>query len=128
MDTSALPILVVDDEAVIADELGELLDAMGYTPVIAYDVDQALSEVSRQPNLSVIISDMRMPIKDGATLVNALGQHPYRHFLVIITSGHMDVENDLCSYPNIQLKLMGKPLNVNGLEAFLAEHARTPTP
>ncbi len=60
-------ILVVDDEADVADSLAELLSDAGFNTVIAIGGLAAISALESQ-RFDAIISDIRMPDMDGAKL------------------------------------------------------------
>ena len=65
-------ILIVDDEVVIAEELSEFLTSFDYPCQTAISVDQALEAVDRDENISMILTDMRMPGRDGSELIQIL--------------------------------------------------------
>lgn len=64
-------ILVVDDEAAIAETLADLVSDLGYTALVAYNGQQALA-LARERWPSLVITDLMMPVFDGARLINAL--------------------------------------------------------
>jgi DNA-binding response OmpR family regulator len=64
-------ILVVDDEPSIAQAIGMLLEAHGYSVAIANSCDEALSLVSEhRPRL--ILSDVNMPCRSGLDMIREL--------------------------------------------------------
>jgi CheY-like chemotaxis protein len=68
-------ILVVDDEAAIAEVLSELLEMAGYQVMVALNGDDALAVVGRdRPDL--ILTDVMMAGMDGPTLCCKLGENP----------------------------------------------------
>ncbi|RYH11385.1 ATP-binding protein [Tropicimonas sp. IMCC6043] len=60
----AARILVVDDEADVADLNGEVLERVGYDVTVAYSGTEAVDAISRQP-FDCIVSDLNMPDIDG---------------------------------------------------------------
>ena len=62
-------ILITDDNRPFADNLGEILEDVGHTVVIAESGEAALSHV-QQTRFDVLLSDMRMPEMGGAELVH----------------------------------------------------------
>ncbi|GHO81434.1 hypothetical protein KSD_92050 [Ktedonobacter sp. SOSP1-85] len=69
--TDTSPILIVDDEVAIAETLAEFVTELGYTPVLAYNGQEALSlAIERWPLL--IITDYMMPVLNGVDFVKAL--------------------------------------------------------
>jgi CheY-like chemotaxis protein len=68
-------ILVVDDEFGIAKLLEEVLEDEGYRVLLATNGRHALEKVAEaRPDL--IITDLMMPIMDGAALIKALAVQP----------------------------------------------------
>jgi PAS domain S-box-containing protein len=66
----ALPrssILVVDDEPIILELLGQFLRADGHTVVVAGSVDEALREIERR-DFDLVFTDWRMPGRGGEQL------------------------------------------------------------
>src|SRR5581483_3156525 len=63
------PILVVDDEEVIALALGEILRQAGYQVLTYSNPALALEELGNQP-VSVVISDQKMPGISGLELLS----------------------------------------------------------
>ena len=62
-------ILIVDDESVIAEELCEFLSSFDYSCQKALSVDEALNIIEKDITLTLILTDMRMPGRDGAELI-----------------------------------------------------------
>jgi PAS domain S-box-containing protein len=68
---AGLRILIVDDEAEIADTLDEILRSHGHETDIAADGRQGL-ERALSASYDLILSDMRMPVLDGPGFYDAL--------------------------------------------------------
>jgi DNA-binding response OmpR family regulator len=64
-------VLVVDDERIIADTLGAILDMSGYASLVAYDGLSAL-EIAAVIPPDLLISDVVMPGMSGIDLAIAL--------------------------------------------------------
>ena len=112
-------ILIVDDEAVIAEELAEFLDSYGYPCKKALSVDEALQVVAEDPSLSLILTDMRMPGRDGSELIEILQDMRDRQFEYVMISGHLDADEDLERINVSDVTLMRKPIDIEGLLIFL---------
>jgi DNA-binding response OmpR family regulator len=64
-------ILIVDDEISIAETLAEFVMELGYTPLVAYNGQQALAlALEHWPIL--VMTDLMMPLLSGAGLIQAL--------------------------------------------------------
>ena len=114
-------ILIVDDESVIAEELCEFLSSFDYSCQKALSVDEALSIIERDISLTLILTDMRMPGRDGAELIQALQDMPEREFEYLMISGHLDAEEDLKHISSGAVTLMRKPIDIDALLEFLEE-------
>ena len=70
-------ILFVDDEKLVADSIGSMLEWDSYcleTPLVAYSYDQAVEILSRQ-SVSILVSDIEMVGKSGLDLLAWAGEH-----------------------------------------------------
>ncbi len=61
-------ILIVDDEPVFLEELTESLRAAGWRVECASNASTALEKLNADRNLTVLLSDLKMPGTDGLTL------------------------------------------------------------
>ncbi len=64
-------ILIVDDEISIAETLAEFVMELGYTPLVAYNGQQALA-LAREHWPILVMTDMMMPLLNGAGLIQGL--------------------------------------------------------
>src|SRR4029077_5258837 len=63
-----LKVLIVDDEAALADTMAEALERTGYTVITANSGAEAVKHLERdEPN--VILTDLKMEGMDGLTLL-----------------------------------------------------------
>ena len=86
-------LLLVDDEEAAIDELAELLEGEGFCCFTATSVKRALQQLTRHPDIALVITDLRMPEESGVSLIKRLREHTARqHLPVIVTSGHTDME------------------------------------
>ena len=80
---SALRILVVDDEQVVAESLARLLAGYGHQVVLAADGEIGLRRYREQP-FDLVITDSVMPVMDGAEFVTRLRSlDAHAHILAI---------------------------------------------
>lgn len=83
-------ILIVDDDAAVRDVISVLLAEEGYECTVAASADTAL-ELAQHEEVPLVISDMKMPGKDGLWLLEAFReQHP--ETAVIMLTGYGDTE------------------------------------
>jgi PAS domain S-box-containing protein len=66
-------VMVVDDEASVVAITKQTLEAFGYRTVVAEDGAQAIALYAMQRDqISIILTDMMMPIMDGPALISAI--------------------------------------------------------
>jgi response regulator RpfG family c-di-GMP phosphodiesterase len=83
-------ILIVDDDESVRDVISVLLREEGYNCVVASDPEMAL-DVAAADETPLVISDMKMPGKDGLWLLeNFRARHP--DTAVIMLTGYGDTE------------------------------------
>src|SRR5215213_8162552 len=73
--SGALTILIVEDEAGLADVLAVHLEAAGYHPIIAHDGLEALYVLDRVTPHAVLL-DLHLPQVSGFRLIQLLKQRP----------------------------------------------------
>lgn len=90
-DTStALRILLIDDEAEILAAVGALLRKMGYDVITAADGAQGLARFDKD-GADIIVSDVMMPGVDGLGVLRGLRERGADVELILITGvGTMD--------------------------------------
>ncbi|KAA0874088.1 response regulator transcription factor [Nitrincola tapanii] len=67
-------VLIVDNEPLILEELLELLVQEGYECVLSASADEALACFQQDPSIALVLTDLKMPGKDGIELIHALRQ------------------------------------------------------
>jgi PAS domain S-box-containing protein len=88
-------VLIVDDEATIRDITKSTLEANGYNAITANDGTEAIALYAQnRENIKIVISDIMMPIMDGAVTIRAL-QKMNPNIKIIAASGLItsDVKN-----------------------------------
>lgn len=92
-------VLVVDDDPIVAESLGEYLRAEGFDAAVALDAAEALDVLrsgeagggGRRP-YDVVLSDVNMPRMSGMDLLDAIGREGIGASVVMLT-GYSTVEN-----------------------------------
>ncbi len=83
----ATKVLIVDDDSSVRDVIGVLLSEEGYSCISAAGAEQAL-DVARQQEFHLVISDVKMPGKDGFWLLDRLRkEHPDTAVLMLTAFG-----------------------------------------
>ena len=104
-------LLLVDDEEDALLELAELLEGEDFCCFTATSVRLALQQLTRHPDIALVITDLRMPESSGIDLIKRLREHTSRqHLPVIVISGHADMD-DVSDLLRLQvLDLFRKPI------------------
>ncbi|MFE8597926.1 HD domain-containing phosphohydrolase [Archangium violaceum] len=84
-------ILIVDDDDSVRDVISVLLREEGYNCVVASGAEMAL-DLASQEETPLVISDMKMPGKDGLWLLEQLRER-YPDTSVIMLTGYGDTES-----------------------------------
>ena len=106
----AFTLLCVDDEANILSALRRLFRPHGYTVLTAGGGEEGLEILAREP-VDLIISDMRMPVMDGARF---LGEARKRHpdTVRLLLTGYADMESTIAAINSGQIaRYIAKPWN-----------------
>lgn len=91
-------ILIVDDEPMLREILAFDLEYLGAEVFEAAKVDDAL-ELLEQNEIDLVISDIKMPEKDGVQLLKAMRAGRHLKIPVILITGFADYsEEDLFSF------------------------------
>ncbi|MBI6907713.1 response regulator [Pseudomonas palleroniana] len=104
-------ILLVDDEEDALVELAESLENEGFVCFTATSVTLALQELTLNPDIALVITDLSMPEESGISLIKRLREHTERqHLPVIVMSGHAQMD-DVSDMLRLQvLDLFRKPI------------------
>ncbi|CAM2805873.1 MULTISPECIES: response regulator transcription factor [Pseudomonas] len=128
--TSAVKVLVVDDQPLIVEELCEFLESSGYRCVPCGSSQQAVQRFSEDPQIGLVLCDLHMPDMDGIELVQALQKiaGKQRAFEAIMLTGRADKQDVIKALRVGISDYYQKPINLNELleglqrqEAALAE-------
>jgi HD-like signal output (HDOD) protein/CheY-like chemotaxis protein len=111
-------ILFVDDEQRILDAMRRMLHSMRgeWETVFTSSGEAALAELESAP-FDVIVSDMRMPGLDGATLLTRV-QERFPEVVRIVLSGHTELEGALRAVP-VAHQFLAKPCDPDDLRSVI---------
>ncbi|WP_347340627.1 response regulator transcription factor [Pseudomonas sp. TH08] len=93
--TSAVKVLVVDDQPLIVEELCEFIESSGYRCVPCESSKQAIEQFSEDPAIGLVLCDLHMPDMDGIQLVQELQRlaGKQRIFEAIMLTGRADKQD-----------------------------------
>jgi PAS domain S-box-containing protein len=110
-------ILVVEDNAEVADITASLVEQLGYQTLRAQNATDALNRLQRGDKIDLVLSDVVMPGgMNGIALAQEIGNH-YPRIPVLLTSGYSDVvQAAQARYP-----ILRKPFQLPTLEKSIRE-------
>ncbi len=109
-------ILCVDDELDILDVMRFDLELAGHNVVTASSVDEALAKI-QATNFDLVLSDVKMPVRDGKDLARTLRESGYKVPITFI-SGYAEVNEEFL----LKFKIHGiisKPYQTSHLIGWL---------
>ena len=110
-------ILVVEDNAEVADVTASLVEQLGYQTLRAQNATEALNRLQRGDKIDLVLSDVVMPGgMNGIALAQEIGNH-YPHIPCLLTSGYSDVVQTAQS----QYTILRKPFQLPALEKAIRE-------
>ena len=116
--TEPVLILIADDEEPIVEMLAAFVEDLGFTPLVAQNGQQAL-ELARERWPALIITDLMMPMLNGADLIMALRVEAAAHGkasppVVLLTAGSARAASHL----HVDALLL-KPFDLDELEQVI---------
>lgn len=119
-------VLVVDDEEMIRNLARHTLEEFGYRVLTAADGAEALAVYkTRKEEISVVITDMMMPVMDGAGLIRALAEiNP--NVAIISASGLLEINEENQTQFAAVKAFLPKPYTAEKLLAALARALASP--
>jgi len=103
-------ILVVDDEAALADTLALIFQRAGYTATAVYSAEDALAFIATH-RPSLVVSDVVMPGMNGLAMAKNI-QIAYPNCRVLLFSGNADTQDllDAARREGHAFEVLAKPV------------------
>jgi len=121
----AYKILVVDDEpdleVLIRQKFRKQIRDNEYEFAFAQNGVEALSKISLQPDIGMVLSDINMPEMDGLTLLQKLGELKNPALMAVIVSAYGDMDNIRTAMNRGAFDFLTKPIDFNDLEATITK-------
>jgi len=114
-------VLIVDDERDIRELLADFLESEGYDCIPVQDAFTALDIYKNQPGIDLVMSDIRMPGKNGLELLSEIKAHD-EDAMVIMISAVKDIESAITSMSRGAYDYVAKPFKLNEV-AMIAQKA-----
>jgi FixJ family two-component response regulator/DNA-binding MarR family transcriptional regulator len=118
-------VLVVDDDQDAVDEIADLVQGAGYPVRKANNPGTVMRTVVDEPDIAIVLLDLRMPRIDGITLASRIAQqletsHPLRF---VFMSGHATLADAVSAMRLDAVDLLLKPIGRQDLARALARAA-----
>ncbi|MDC0345011.1 response regulator [Alphaproteobacteria bacterium] len=112
-------LLVVDDEShleiLLAQKFRQKIKAGEYQFFFAQNGNEALSCMSQNPGIDLVITDINMPEMDGITLLRRL-QNKYEKTKTMVMSAYSDEKSRHHAQQAGAIKFITKPISLKELE------------
>ncbi len=110
-------ILLVDDDPVVRRSVAQMLEQLGHTVVSAEQGKQALVVLDERRDVDLLITDLAMPVLDGAGLLREVSRRFPTMPRILITGLAADAEAGLIKTADAVLP---KPIEIATLDQVLA--------
>lgn len=114
MNLRTTSVLVIDDNAALAENIAEILEDLGVDVHLATNANQALACFDAR-QWSLVVTDVRMPGIDGIELLSLIKERSPSTPVLVMT-GYADRETVARAHHSGALAVVNKPLD---LDAFL---------
>lgn len=106
-------ILVVDDELAIVEEISGDLRIEGFECVTAPEGTTGLQQVLDNPDISIVITDIRMPSMDGLEMIRRIRQAVgEREIAFIVLTGHGGFDDAVEALRLEAFEFLSKPVSL----------------
>lgn len=124
MNSSKMPILVVDDDTSIRETLRYVLEDAGYAVTEARDGIQALEHLRKASEPMIVLLDLMMPRMDGAGVLGTVAGDPWRlhrHSYILMTAGHQTLSLAFAHMlSDLSVPVIYKPFDIDQLLDIIA--------
>jgi CheY-like chemotaxis protein len=117
MNEARTPVLVAEDEAMLRVIAVEMLEDAGFKVFEAADGLEALELLKANPDIALLVSDIKMPRMDGYALVEAGLQFKPALKVLLMTGYSQEPPPHLLK----TVQILHKPFNLERLCALAAE-------
>jgi DNA-binding NtrC family response regulator len=114
---NGIAVLVVDDEAGMRDTLVAILKQQGYQVWSAADGETAFSVVQEIP-FDVVVMDVRMPGRDGVSVLEEMGDPPPR---VILMTAYAEEDRLRAAVKAKAFAILHKPFETRRMLGLVAD-------
>ncbi len=105
-------ILIVDDHRAVREELAFALDYDGFATAEAGDGQQCLDRIAEQPEIALVLLDIKLPGIDGLEVLQRLKQER-PELPVVMISGHGDLDTAVLAVRRGAYDFLQKPFETD---------------
>lgn len=120
-------ILVIDDSSFFVNQISSFLDEAGYSSVQCMDGKEALTLLRSDPSVSLVLSDIEMPVMDGWQFIEELRADPVLKDLPVLAltsvAGESSREKGLALGFNEYLIKLDREEILQNLKHYLYDNA-----
>src|SRR5205823_12012367 len=113
-------VLIVDDNRDAADALAMALREFGHTVAAAYSARQALDMMDENPDIRIVVSDIRMPDVSGFDFRRVV-RHRFPGLPMVLITGSPVTNEDVVPRDTFILE---KPVTASDLDRAIVEQLR----
>ena len=117
-------VLVVEDDQLACDLLCELLQMHGIPSVKAGTSEDALKALMADKTIGLILTDLRMPERDGLHLIRKVRSSQWANLPVIIMSGDAEVRDTIAAMHLSVVDFLLKPIDTDQLLKLIKRELR----
>ena len=114
-------ILVVEDEADLAEEMAELFDSFGHVAACAGSVDAALAKLREHRTLKGALVDLGLGTESGLDLIRRVAADPElaaRDIKFLVLSGRVPDSEEISALPIMPTGCLAKPARISDIVKF----------
>lgn len=115
-DARVTRILIVDDDAKVRGVLSRVLTAQGYDTMEADGTAAALACLERVGDVTLVVSDIHMPGRDGHSLLREIRER-YPDIAVLMLTGDADVATAVACLSDGAMDYLSKPVLIDEVRA-----------
>nr|WP_314399285.1 response regulator [Pseudomonas lundensis] len=117
-------VLIVEDDQFARDLLSELLQMHGIPSIKAASARQAIRALMTEKTIGLILTDLRMPERDGLHLVRKVRRSQWANLPVIIMSGDAEVRDTIAAMHLSVVDFLLKPIDTDELLNLIKRELR----
>jgi EAL domain-containing protein (putative c-di-GMP-specific phosphodiesterase class I)/FixJ family two-component response regulator len=120
---SPMQLLIVDDERAISDELADYAAGRGAAAETANRFDDAVDSLRAHPEITVMLSDIRMPGRNGLSLLTRAlaGRDEANALEVVLMTGHATIDDAIAAVQRKAFDFVRKPFGLAALWGTLEQ-------